>query len=84
MKGRWRRKCPCALAWAWLAARRRARIFWAPSDTGFNFCKLDLSQVGKESWRKKRKESIEMIAGIYEFWRSGSCDARALAPFPSP
>ena len=35
MKGRWRRKCPCTLAWAWLAARRRARIFWAPPDTGF-------------------------------------------------
>jgi hypothetical protein len=35
MKGRWRRKCPCALAWAWLAAGRRARIFWAPPDTGF-------------------------------------------------
>src|SRR5882762_7376000 len=35
MKGRWRRKCPCTLAWAWLAAGRRARIFWAPPDTGF-------------------------------------------------
>ena len=33
MKGRWRIKCPCALAWAWLAAGRRARIFWAPPDT---------------------------------------------------
>jgi hypothetical protein len=41
MKGRWRRKCPCALAWAWLAAGRRARIFWAPPDTGFaRDCKL--------------------------------------------
>ena len=27
MKGRWRRKCPCALAWARLATRWRAQIF---------------------------------------------------------
>ena len=35
MKGRWRRKCPCTLAWARLAARWRAQIFGARVDTAY-------------------------------------------------
>ena len=35
MKGRWRRKCPCTLAWVRLTARWRAQIFGARVDTAY-------------------------------------------------